>query len=224
MKQLFFVLLAGILVGCTHEKPGVIAESRPLRPNSIKMQTDYNAFKNSVVKHRKELASRPYREKSDYFFRLINNDIFSYWEGTPWNFYGTTRIPKSGNIACGYFVTTTLEDIGLKIDRIKLAECRSGDMIKVLCTDIHTFKKTENLEAFLKSQPKNSVFIIGLDFHTGYIVKDSANSYFMHSYYANNKGVIKEKVEDSPMLHSSSIFMIGSLTSNKKLLEQWVAE
>jgi hypothetical protein len=224
MRQLFFISLTCLLLACHKEKPEIIADNSIILPDSTKIATDYTAFKDSVQKHKRELASHPYEEISDYFFRLINDDIYSYWEGTPWDFYGTTRTPKTGAIACGYFVTTTLEDVGLKIQRRELAECRSGDMIKVLCTDIHSFTAREKLQTWLKAQPKNSVFIIGLDFHTGYIVKDSANSYFMHSYYANNQGVIKEKVEDSPMLQYNKYFMIGSLTANKKLLEKWVSE
>ncbi|MDV6168590.1 hypothetical protein R1T16_09155 [Flavobacterium sp. DG1-102-2] len=215
-------MLTILFVGCHKEKPEIIATNSIKPTDTISIASDYAEFKNSVLKHKKELSPRPYKEISDYFFTLINNDIYLYWKGTPWDFYGTTRIPKSGTIACGYFVTTTLEDVGLKIKRRELAECRSGDMIKALCTDIHSFTKLEKLKAWLKSQPNNSVFIIGLDFHTGYIIKDSSDCYFMHSFYANNIGVVKEKVDESTILQYNNYVMIGSLTANEKLLRKWV--
>lgn len=133
-----------------------------------------------------------------------------------------TRTPHKGEIACGYFVTNTLADLGFKIERIKLAQCASGDMIKVLCSDIKTFSGIKKFEAYMEKQPVNSVFIVGLDFHTGYIVKDATGSYFLHSNYIRRKGVMKEKIGESAALAKNKFFMIGSLTENRKLLEKWV--
>lgn len=221
MKKLFFVLLTGtFLIDCNGEN------SKGIASNTIKIppipETDYETFKSSVLEHKAALAGHPHNDVSEYFFHLVNDDIYAYWLGTPWEFYGMTRTPQKGTIACGYFVTNTLADLGLKIERIKLAQCASGEMIKVLCTDIHTFSQFKKLQSFLDAQPVNSIFIIGLDYHTGYIVKDSTGSYFLHSNYINNQGVVKEKIETSRALVNNKIFMIGSLTGNKTLLKRWI--
>lgn len=206
---------------CQSNTTQAVADNNMPHPVS---NTTYDSFKTSVNKHKAQLAGHPSKEVSDYFYSLISNDIYSYWQGTPWDFNGTTRMPNQGSIACGYFVTTTLADVGLKINRVKLATCISGDMIKALCTNIHTYTDFKKLQAYLAQQPNRSVFIVGLDYHTGYIVKDASGSYFMHSNWIDRAGVMKEPIEASAALQNNKIFMIGSLTANKKLLDKWIAE
>jgi hypothetical protein len=193
-------------------------------PKNAGKKPDYVTFKDSVKKEKSRYINHSTKEISGYLFKLINNDIYEYWQGTPWDFYGKTQTPKVGTIACGYFVTNTLADLGFKINRIKLAEVASGDMIKVLCTEIRSFRDFKKFQAYLDLQPKNAIFIVGLDFHTGYIVKDGTKSYFMHSNYIKKQGVIKELVQQSQALNSNKFFMIGSLTANRELLNKWVNE
>lgn len=219
MKKLLPALFAAIvLIACQWDKTASADTIISKDPAS------YETFKISITKHKTELSGKPYSEVSSYFFHLVNDSLPAYWNGTPWDFYGMTRTPQQGEIACGYFVTNTLADLGLKIERVKLAQCASGEMIKKLCTDIHTFSGIKNFEAYMDKQPENSVFIVGLDFHTGYIVKDVTGSYFLHSNYIKRKGVMKEKIGESAALAKNKFFMIGSLTANKKRLEEWVGK
>ncbi|HTI57410.1 hypothetical protein [Mucilaginibacter sp.] len=193
------------------------------RPTTVHNEVAYNDFKKSVNSYKNLLINHPTKDIGNYLFKLIDEDIYNYWSGTPWDFYGTTQQPKTGSIACGYFVTNTLTDLGFKIDRIGLAEVRSGDMIKKLCVGIKSFNSLNKLNRYLAEQPANSIFIIGLDFHTGYIIKNSTGCYFFHSNYVKKEGVIKEKINVSKALSANKFFMIGSLTTNKKLLRKWVA-
>lgn len=182
----------------------------------------YSAFKESVQNKRSELKNQPQKEIADFLFSLINDDISTYWKGTPWDFNGTTQTPGEGSIASGYFITNTLTDLGFQLNRVKLAKEPSSKMINLLCTNVKRFSKMEQVEGYLEQQPPNSVCIVGLDFHTGYILKDSTNNYFLHANYIKSKGVMKEKLSDSKALNASSSFMIGSLTSNNPLLAKWV--
>lgn len=68
------------------------------------------------------------KETRFYLLSIIKDSLFSYWYGTPWDFCGTTRVPKQGKIACGYFVTAILNDAGFKVP-IKWAQLASEDMI-----------------------------------------------------------------------------------------------
>jgi hypothetical protein len=183
---------------------------------------DYNEFKRSVNSHKSLLIKHSKKDISGYLFKLIDEDIYNYWAGTPWEFYGTTQQPKTGAIACGYFVTNTLTDLGFKIDRVGLAEVASGVMIKKLCVGIKSFNRLKKLNGYLAKQPINSVFIIGLDFHTGYVVKTAANCYFFHSNYIKKEGVVMETIDTSQALSTNKFFMIGSLTANENLLRKWV--
>ena len=192
--------------------------------SGVNSRVDYKEFKRIVNTNKSLLIKHPTKDIRNYLFKLVDEDIYNYWAGTPWAFYGKTQQPKIGSIACGYFVTTTLTDLGFKIDRVGLAECRSGDMIKKLCVGIKSFNNLNKLDDYLAKQPVNSVFIIGLDFHTGYVVKNATGCYFFHSnYYNNNEGVVKEKIKDSKALNNNKFFMIGSLTANENLLRKWVA-
>ena len=192
-------------------------------PSTANNKVDYNEFKKSVNDHKSLLINHPAKDIRNYLFKLIDEDIYNYWVGTPWDFYGTTRQPKVGSIACGYFVTNTLTDLGFKIDRVGLAEGVSSAMIKKLCVGIHSFYSLNKLNSYLAKQPVNAVFLIGLDFHTGYVVKTAAGCYFFHSNYIKKQGIIKEKIEASQALSTNKFFMIGSLTANENLLRKWVA-
>ncbi len=191
--------------------------------STIDNKVDYTEFKKNVNDHKSLLIKHPTKDISNYLFKLIDEDIYNYWTGTPWAFYGTTQQPKTGSIACGYFVTNTLTDLGFRINRIGLAEVASGNMIKKLCVGIKSFYSVDKLNSYLAAQPINSVFIIGLDFHTGYVVKTATGCYFFHSNYINKAGVTKEKIDASQALSTNKFFMIGSLTANEKLLRKWVA-
>lgn len=72
----------------------------------------------------------------DSILTLIINEYFNYWKGTAWSFNGTTKEPKKGKIACGYFVTTVLQDAGFDIQRVKWAQVASETMIKAMTKDI----------------------------------------------------------------------------------------
>lgn len=207
MPKLILYLVCLLTISCS-------AHSRPDIP--------YADFLNEVKQERARLKQKPIKDCQEYFFRLIHEKIPAYWKGTPWDFNGTTRTPGQGNIACGYFITNTLTDLGFSIERIKLAQAASSVLIKTVCTDIHYFASYEKLENWLKTAPPNSVYIVGLDFHTGYITKDEKQAWFIHSNYIQRRGVTKEKIHDSAALQSSKTFMLGSITANTALLEQWV--
>jgi len=191
-------------------------------PSTVNNKVDYTEFKKSVDSNRSLLIKRPAKAIRNYLFKLIDEDIYNYWAGTPWDFYGKTQQPKTGSIACGYFVTNTLTDLGFKIDRVALAEAPSETMIRKLCVGVQIFHSIPQLDSYMAKQPANSVFIIGLDFHTGYVVKTTTGSYFFHSNYIKKQGVVKEKIDASQVLKTNKFFMIGSLTANGNLLRKWV--
>lgn len=201
MKYLF-CLLCLIIIGC----------------NKSKVESD-----NDVISEKLEIKKIPYKEflmsinkktaeeKKNYLFKFINYDVPNYWMGTPWSFNGTSREPQKSTIACGYFVTNTLTDFGFDINRTYLAQQASSVMIKKLCKNIKYFSSREDLEKYILSENKNQVYIVGLDFHTGFITRDNKDTYFIHSNYIKNKGVVKELTQASQALNASKTFMIGTL-------------
>lgn len=152
-------------------------------------------------------------ERKKRFFVFMNEEIPFYWIGTKWDFNGTTREPKKGAIACGYFVTTVLSDFGLKLERVYLAQQASSVMIKQLCepTSVKYFASVQKVKDFVLARSEQEVYIVGLDFHTGFVIRDGKDVYFFHSSYVEKEGVVKEKLEESPAFANSESYMIGSI-------------
>ncbi|MRT92830.1 hypothetical protein [Ancylomarina sp. 16SWW S1-10-2] len=120
--------------------------------------------KDSVIKEAKEFLFRSYQS------------IFEYWYGTKWDFNGTTRIPGQGRIACGYFVTNTLVDLGFNIPRIKWAQAASEVFITKLVDrkDIKRFsnQNVSDVRKYLLLGGKG-IYLVGLDQHVGFVLVDS---------------------------------------------------
>lgn len=203
---------------------------QPARAPVISKQ-DYTTAKANVAKKKKELKEKynhgklSNKDLEEAFITLITDSIFPYWYGTTWNFYGTTRQPGTGTIACGYFVTTTLEDAGVTLQRVKLAQCASQKIIKSLITKNKTtvFSNApfQNFLSHLKKEGKG-LYIVGLDSHVGFIFNDSTDIYFIHAKWANPKAVVKEPAVTSGILSGSKYKIIGKLSSDEVFLKRWV--
>lgn len=155
---------------------------------------------------------------SDSFERLysqfIVDSIIPYWYGTKWNFYGTTEVPKTGSIACGYFVTTVLRDAGLHINRIKLAQAASEEMMKTVCyrNSLRRFSNVR-MQDFIAGlhQLENGLYIVGLDFHTGFIYHENKKLLFIHASYQIPQIVIQQNVHESTILAASKYKVVGKV-------------
>jgi hypothetical protein len=113
----------------------------------------------------------------------------------------------------------------LKIQRQKLAVCPSSTMMRT----ISQRQKIENLsnlsyDDFNKSlqQFGKGVYILGLDYHTGFVVNDGKENWFIHSNYIRRIGVVKETVMNSAALRSSKTRWLISLTNDKQFLYRWL--
>lgn len=153
-----------------------------------------------------------------YMETCLADSIFDYWYGTRWNFYGTSVKPQRGTIACGYFVTTTLQQLGLDIDRVFLAQQASSEIIKKVCDEntiqVFTNSRYKKMIAHVKQHP-GKVFIVGLDNHVGYLVKQNNQLYFVHSGGGHPLCVIKEKAERANHLKWSKYHMVGHINFSR---------
>ena len=195
--------------------------------------TNYSITKTSIEKERNLLKTKYLSNENkseiideakvkltDYLY----HDIINHWYTTKWSFEGHSETPKQGTIACGYFVSTTLRDVGFNLNRYKLAQKSPEDEAKVIACGISIEKlqnvsKQELKKYFLKQ--KDGIYFIGLDFHVGYIYKNNQEVYFIHSNYIDNKGVMKETIENSKAIVSSKYY-ITSITHNDNLIKKWL--
>ena len=171
--------------------------------NKLKCQEIYSALK---------LHRANNNEKR--FITFISDSLFTCWYGTKWNFYGTTETPGTGTIACGYFVTTVIRDAGIPIQRIRMAQCASEEMIKTICIS-ESIKRYSNVDikTILNEVTKSGfgLYVIGLDNHTGFILNDGKEIYFIHSTFISPGCVIKEEAAKSAILVQSKYKVIGKL-------------
>jgi hypothetical protein len=155
----------------------------------------------------------------------VVTELFPYWYGTEWDFYGNTETPRQGKIACGYFVSTLLRDVGWKVERVRLAQQASENIILSLTKEPHVkrFSRTP-IEDFVNAVKEwgEGLYVVGLDIHTGFIVNTGGEVYFIHSSYAEPYEVVKEKAAESRILSSSKYRVIGKLSADDRLITKWL--
>jgi hypothetical protein len=159
------------------------------------------------------------------FLKQITHKVFPYWYGTKWDYNGTTEMPRQGSIACGYFVTTTLRDMGVPINRVKMAQCASEEMIRSLVTKEHIHHISGvPLKTFEKKIAAygNGLYVIGLDNHTGFIFIEDDTHYFIHSTGWFPFKVVKDLIAESSVLAKSRYRVVGKISDDETFLKKWV--
>jgi hypothetical protein len=160
--------------------------------------------------------------KPAQLFQAIHTKFPKFWDGTTWDFNGMSTNPGKGQIACGYYVSTTLRDLGFPVKRIWLAQQAAAVVVEQVCAEEKRFTSQQDLYDYVNAQPDSSVYIVGLDFHVGYLTKEKDDEiYFIHSNYIGNEGVIKELAKESMAFANSNLYVLGSLSKNANLLAQW---
>jgi hypothetical protein len=176
-------------------------------------QAATQAKKNEVIDRARNLITRS-----------IVDDLFPFWYGTDWDFNGVTETPNQGKIACGYFVSTLLRDAGWKVERVRLAQQTSENIILSLTAEpyIKRFRHVA-IEDFAKAVKEwgEGLYVVGLDIHTGFIVNTGGEVYFVHSSYVEPYEVVKERAVESKVLSSSKYRVIGKLSADDQLITRW---
>lgn len=157
------------------------------------------------------------------YLLAISGDFFKAWYNTSWTFHGHSQTPKEGSIACGYFITTILRDMGFNIPRIKWAQQASEYLIKKVSTDIKRFQKRPMTEIvdYIKSKGEG-LYIVGLDCHVGYIYYLNGEMAFVHAnYYRPKIGVMSEPLIGRNPLNDSKYRVIGKIF-DKEMVRNWI--
>jgi hypothetical protein len=155
----------------------------------------------------------------------IYREIFLSWYGTAWDFNGNTEVPQQGKIACGYFVSTVLRDAGWRVQRVRLAQQASENIILSLTTDpyVKRFRRVA-ISDFVNVVKKwgTGLYVVGLDIHTGFIVNTGSEVYFIHSSYVEPYMVVREKAIESKILAASNYRVLGRITADDLFIEKWL--
>jgi len=163
------------------------------------------------------------------FANHLVDDIIPHWYGTPWSFGGHTEQPNQGKIACGYFVSTTLRDMGLQINRYKLAQKSPVDEAKMISCGavINNIVKDTAEKAFVEidSLTSEGLYFIGFDEgHVGYLLKRKGELFLIHSNYLAPVSVCMETLKESRVFKRFSKFHLVSISHNETLLQRWLDE
>ena len=157
--------------------------------------------------------------------KTLVEDVFPAWYGTPWDFNGISQTPGEGQIACGYFVTTTLRDAGFDLPRVKLAQQASQTIITSLTgresISISAGKPIKEIEAQVRESGAG-LYIVGLDSHVGFIVNDGRSLAFVHSsYYSPPRAVVAETTDSNNPLAQSNYRVVGKVLDDF-MVRKWI--
>lgn len=195
-------------------------EKQRIKEIRLNFKTTYLTLKDSLNKEN-------YLDSiSEVFTNLLLNKIVPHWYGTPWSFEGHTSIPNQGEIACGYFVSTTLSHMGLNVNRYHLARKGPLNEAKSLAIDTN-FVLSFNSEALsIKNEFftsfSNGLYFIGLDSHVGYLYVLNDGAYFLHSNYIEDR-VMLEPIGLSEAFDSYN-YCIVRITNNGLLMKSWILD
>jgi hypothetical protein len=164
--------------------------------------------------------------KTEFTNHLVDR-IIPHWYGTPWSFEGHTAVPNQGKIACGYFISTTLRDMGIKLNRYKLAQKSPIDEAKIIsCGAAITSVVQENPEKAYEEidrMTKEGLHFIGFDTgHVGYLLKRNGELYLIHSNYFSPGSVCIELLQESRVFNSFSKFHLVDISNNDVLIKRWL--
>jgi hypothetical protein len=217
---IFILIVCGIIGYVTYHR---LMDSKEQLLNNKFYKTELDSIRDVRHKLLKRHAGK--KDLQTAFLKHITQKIFPYWYGTKWDYNGTTQMPNEGSIACGYFVTTTLRDMGVPINRVKMAQCASEEMINSLTSKEHIHHLSNlSLKEFEKKMVSygNGLYIIGLDNHTGFIYINGDEHFFIHSTGWFPFKVVKDLIIESSVLAKSKYRVIGKISDDDVFLKKWV--
>jgi len=198
-------------------------------------KSDYSIAKNKIETQRKTIKANYLKASAQekkallqstkqVITKNLTSTIIPFWYGTKWSFDGYTAIPKEGEIACGYFVSTTLSHAGFKLNRYKLAQKdpkKEAELLQIKGAIEVLEKSPSELKKHFINTKKDGLYFVGLDFHVGYLLKEKNEVFFIHSSYLNSEGVTKEIATKSKAFVSKKYYIVA-ITENEKLIEKWI--
>lgn len=148
------------------------------------------------------------------------------WLGTAWAMNGTCATPGSGKIACGYFVSTILRDAGFRVERYKLAQQASQNIIATFLPRNEMYVRTgKAYDDFLTEVVSRGpgIRIVGLDKHVAFIVvQPDSKIRFIHSSGGSPYCVVDEDRENATALKNSQYRVTGDLTGSDDVIHRWL--
>ncbi len=182
------------------------------------LKLDYASIPDSV--HRSVFLD----SAMNVFSNCLLDSIIPYWYGTEWEFEGHTSTPGSGAIACGYFISTTLRDMGLKLNRYKFAqqdpEDETGSLAIYPENVMTTFLQSDEDHLKILQSLNDGLYMVGLENHVGYLLIRNGQKVFIHSNYID--GFVNAENACSSQAFRSYAYYLTKITGNRELGKKWL--
>lgn len=159
--------------------------------------------------------------------------VLPAWLGMPWGL-GPTSTPlrphQAGTvIACGYFVSSTLENLGLRLDtRFRFAQAPALHAQRSLAPapdDLHVFFSIPGEELAQKiAALGEGLYIIGLNNHIGYVDVRDEQVRIIHASYTDRQVVIDEPLATAEVIANSrkAGYFVTPVLQDDRLIERWL--
>jgi hypothetical protein len=204
----------------------VITDSDSIAASYANTKLDANQLR-LRLKEGLRLGTTSFDQVKSAFTNQLVDKIIPHWYGTPWSFGGHTAIPNEGKIACGYFISTTLRDMGVNLNRYRLAQKSPVDEAKMISCGTAINKVTQDTpeKAFeeIDRLTEEGLYFIGFDAgHVGYLLKREGRLLLIHSNYLAPVSVCMEPLQESRVFKRFTTFHLVAISHNDILLQRWL--
>ena len=159
--------------------------------------------------------------------------VLPAWLGMPWGL-GPSSTPTRPHqpdtvIACGYFVSSTLENLGLKLGtRFSFAQAPALHAQRSLAPaprDLHVFFSIPGDELARKiAALGEGLYVIGLNNHIGFVDVRGAEVRIVHASYTGEQVVTDEPLATAEVIANSRAagYFVTPLLQDDRLIEHWL--
>lgn len=184
---------------------------------------EYREATERIAVKRKALAKQWLRAPSKTLERKIEGELVDsvsklthHWLGTRWALGSPqTTLPQVGKVNCGTFVGRVLHDVGFNVEVRKLQRQPSQLIIKSFVGNDRMRKfSNKPMKKFLASvrEMGPGLFIIGLDFHVGFLLQTKEDVRFIHASF-ETKTVVNEDAATAMPITTSKYKVVGKILS-----------
>ncbi len=213
------------------QTPSSLAEApaKNAKPASAKKEAlpSYDAVIEAAEEKRQKLRAtknaQKGKEASEKHLIGLFETLTERWLGTRWGLgLPQSSVPQVGKINCGTFVGTILEDMGFVVNVRKLQRQPSQLIIKSFIPGT-AMKKFSNasMKRFLSTVRSMGpgLFIIGLDFHVGFLLQTEDELRFIHASF-ETETVVNEDAATAMPITTSAYKVVGKILTPTNL-EDW---